>query len=335
MLGAGAVMLAVVRPWEGAVLVATALVSLAARMPRMEPRWRQALLRAAIAAAIVVSAGAGGLALYNKGVTGNALRMPYQEAAAQYQVAPPFIWQQPLPVPHYNHSLFAEFYANDDMVMYRLYQSHGFLSMTKWKVLKYAWTFTEGLLLGLPVLTLPWVVRRGTRLPILVLLIAAEGVALLPVTWNELRYFAAALGPIVLLPLLVCSRLRVVVPTPLVRRTTAVWAVFALLGFALIAVQDDIRAWQNGGLDPWPERRRIEAELSALPGRQLVIVRYLPGHHADREWVYNSANFDTAKILWAREMNPASDAQLTRCYPDRKTWLLIADEEPVRLRPYP
>ena len=47
-------------------------------------------------------------------------------------------------------------------------------------------------------------------------------------------------------------------------------------------------------------RGQIIRELESKPGRHLVLVRYAPEHSPHEEWVYNRANLDGSRILWAR-----------------------------------
>src|SRR6185437_15093123 len=82
------------------------------------------------------------------------------------------------------------------------------------------------------------------------------------------------------------------------------------------------------------KRPRIISELNRLPGKQLVIVRYRPTHNPDVEWVYNAADIDRSKIVWARELDPASNAELLRYFHNRRAWLLEPDATLPRLRPY-
>jgi hypothetical protein len=65
------------------------------------------------------------------------------------------------------------------------------------------------------------------------------------------------------------------------------------------------------------------------------MVRYAADHDGDNEWVYNLADIDKAKVLWAREMGPDNDRELLEYFKDRTVWLLCPDNFPIRLEPLP
>jgi len=85
------------------------------------------------------------------------------------------------------------------------------------------------------------------------------------------------------------------------------------------------------------DRAHLLADLERTPGQHLVVVRYGQTHDplTQLEWVYNAADLDGAKVVWAREMRPDKTAQLLEHYRDRHVWLLEPDQQPVRLLPYP
>src|SRR6185437_2110367 len=94
----------------------------------------------------------------------------------------------------------------------------------------------------------------------------------------------------------------------------------------------DVASWY-GTAPVGLERARVSRELENLPGPQLAIVAYAP-HHLLNDWVYNAADIDTSKVVWARQMDPASDRELLRHYKDRRAWLIEPDSNPPRLTPY-
>jgi hypothetical protein len=83
------------------------------------------------------------------------------------------------------------------------------------------------------------------------------------------------------------------------------------------------------------ERAQIKSQLEQLPGEQLVIVHYYPGHDPFDEWVYNAPDIDHSKVVWARDMGGAENRDLVRYYRDRTVWLVEPDSIPVRVVPYP
>ena len=79
---------------------------------------------------------------------------------------------------------------------------------------------------------------------------------------------------------------------------------------------------------------RMVKQLEATPDKHLVIVHYAPEHFADHEWVYNDADINGSKIVWARE-NPQMDmTPLFNYFRDRSVWLVEADRQPQKLEEY-
>ena len=84
--------------------------------------------------------------------------------------------------------------------------------------------------------------------------------------------------------------------------------------------------FHSGQLDE-PFRRPIERQLDAVPGEHLVLVRYGDCHDAGEEYVYNDADIDRARIVWAREVPGQSLAPLLGYFPTREVWVFEPDDE--------
>ena len=65
-----------------------------------------------------------------------------------------------------------------------------------------------------------------------------------------------------------------------------------------------------------------------------MMVRYRPDHVPVTEWVFNGADIDHSKIVWARDMGPQQNLELIRYFKDRKVWLIEPDEMPSTLSSY-
>jgi hypothetical protein len=94
-----------------------------------------------------------------------------------------------------------------------------------------------------------------------------------------------------------------------------------------------IRTWCSQ--DPQNlERARVLRQLGAAPGEHLVIVRYSPDHDFILdEWVFNNADIDGSKVIWARDMG-AQNAELIHYFSGRHVWLAEPDYNPPKLTPY-
>jgi hypothetical protein len=93
-------------------------------------------------------------------------------------------------------------------------------------------------------------------------------------------------------------------------------------------------AWIPAEARPGLPRAKVQQQLERLPGHHLAIVRYAPDHDPmSVEWVYNAADIDRAQVVWAREMSPAKDRELTDYFKDRSVWLVEPDQTPPKVSP--
>jgi hypothetical protein len=84
-----------------------------------------------------------------------------------------------------------------------------------------------------------------------------------------------------------------------------------------------------------PQRRIAMArQLKAIPGRLLVFVRYSPHHIYQNEWVWNAADIDGSRIVFARDLGAEENEELIRYYPNRKVLLLEPDSYTPQLSTY-
>jgi hypothetical protein len=84
-----------------------------------------------------------------------------------------------------------------------------------------------------------------------------------------------------------------------------------------------------------PDRRiAIRDELDRAPGQLLVFVHYAPQHIFQEEWVWNAADIDGARIVWARDLGSEENAKLIAFYPTRMPLLFEPDVRPMRLTRY-
>ncbi len=80
-------------------------------------------------------------------------------------------------------------------------------------------------------------------------------------------------------------------------------------------------------------RIAVHEALTHSPGQQLIFVRYSPQHRF-HEWIANSADIDSSKIVMARDLGPEENEKLIHYFPARKLWLLEPDARPPKLSAY-
>jgi len=93
----------------------------------------------------------------------------------------------------------------------------------------------------------------------------------------------------------------------------------------------DELSWTCGGDS---SREALQKRLEKLPGKHLIIVRYEADHNIHDEWVFNGADIDDAKVLWARELDARQNAALVQYFHERNIWLVDPDVDNLELLRY-
>lgn len=344
IMGIGIILLANSRPNEGFFTAAGALLVLAIWVVRSRPAFRVLLPKVVLPLGLVLLVMCLGMGFYFWRVTGSPLRMPYQLQRSTYATAPLFFFQKPKPAPQYNHVVLRDFYLNWEQALYeKTMTPKGVLIRTLGKPLT-LWMFYFGPALTLPLLMLPWVLR-DKRLRWLWLVAIVTSIGFLAPAWFNSHYAAPVAGLLYAAMLQGLRHLRwcrwrgrrtglmLARAVPLI---CALMIPVRLLARPLhINMQTSWRMTWSSAAPGLYDRVRVLQRLEALPGQQLVIVRYKPDHDYHTEWVYNDANIDAAKVVWAREMDLQHNRELLNYFKARQIWLLEADELPPRLSAYP
>ena len=338
LMGVGVAILANTRPFEGFVFslpIAAAMLVWVMR-PRRIPV-ATVLLRVVLPLVLILGATGTAMGYYFWRVTGNAFVMPYQVNRETYAMAPYFVWQSPRPEPVYNHAEMKDFYINWELRdSLKNGTSLGFLRRLRHKF-RMLWTFYIGPVFTLPFLAFPLLFRdRKMRFPLLLAAVMAVGVII--ETWTLAHYLAPAIGLFYLLLVQCIRHLRLFqwrnrpIGHALARAIPLVCIAMVALRLAAVATGTQIEAeWQRGNL----KRNAIVRELRNMPGKHLVIVHYGPRHSPHIDWIFNRADIDAAKVVWARDMGDLKNQELLLYFKDRQKWQVNADDSSPKLDPYP
>lgn len=335
LMGVGLIILANSRPFEGLLVsIPVGVAMLFWLAERKKPGFKVLFLRLS-PLILVLACGAAATGYYYYRVTGNAFQMAYQLNRATYATAPYFLWQKRPALPTYRHAVMLNLYEAELQQYERSLTFGGFLSRSTEKA-KGLWILYLSPLLTVPLFALPWVVRRPKmRLPLIICLIMVVGFAV--ESWTLPHYFSPALGALYILlvecmrQIWHCGALRPRLGPSVVRAIPVLACAMIALRVTAITMHVPIEApWPRGNL----ARAAVERQLSQFPGQQLILVDYGPHHNFDMEWVWNRADIDSSKIVWARDMGADNNRELLSYFKSRAVWLVDADVSPVRPKPY-
>jgi hypothetical protein len=318
------------RPYEGGVFTVAVLAVFAKEL------WLKRRLSALVIAAPLLLVGAAWTCYYNQAITGHLFRLPYIEYDDQYDVAPPLSIMPLRPEPKYSHP--------------RLAAAQGFHG---WEVANYVkagshWlSLFTGLGLALvrlalwPAILLTVMFPLAEHEPTYRKMLIVTGILLFALaieTFHQEHYSAPVWAAVALMTAVWAER----ACNLKFRRLPAgkVLVPLALIAPLLAALPDPTVTHDvNAGPPDWENHRAAMIQrLSALSRPQLVIVRYpSPGWRILEEWVYNGADIDQQKVIFARDFGTDENRALLRYYRDRTVCLLTfnPDTGQEHLEPYP
>jgi len=318
-MGAGLVILANSRPYEGLLLsLPAAAVLLGWLMRQRGPHLRRAFSAVVLPVACLLALGAAWTLTHNRAVTGSAIKLPYQLHLETYPFVKAFVWEKVPPAPHYRHQIMRSFQKRH---RWSLMESNP--PGIKWRAIKRRFellrlTFLPGLL-WLPLVLLPFALKNRWTLFALgscLFMLAGQLLTVPPMPYSSAPATA-------LLFLLIVESLRTLKSSRLATNSLApVAGVMILLLFLLNTVaqarQDNRARW--GAIHQ--TRPRIEADLKSTGGEHVIFVRYGPQHNPHHEWVYNSAAIDSQEVIWSQDRGDVLNRQVIGYYPERQFWLL-------------
>jgi len=334
LLGLGIAIHLLTRPYESVFLVLSAALYF---LPEL--RARRVPWRAAAIAGLVVLPAIGVTLLQNQRATGAWFTLPYQLSQYQYGVPAPLTLQPSL-TPHITLTREQEL----DFRMQRAFHPgrdtvSSYLQRLAFRTRYYRFYFYPPLYLALLAFL---VTIRSYRWAWVALTCAlfALGINLFPAF--QFHYLAAVVCLFVLISVRGLERLTRLPQGPLLARAILGLCIAQFTFWYCLHLPDNADfARQTRAFDMWDsvnhrnaERRRdVAGQIAALPGKLLIFVQYWPQHQFQEEWVYNGADIDSQRVVWARDLGPDNE-RLIRYYGDRQVLLLEPDARPPRLTAY-
>jgi hypothetical protein len=348
LIGVGISILVVTRPFEGILLCIPVGFIFIRWLVKGRKRLAPATAASLVAAPLVlILATCAWFAYYDYRAFGNPLTPPYAVNRATYAMAPYYVWQHARPEPAYRHKEFQVFYKVEMEFYNHIHSVKGFLPYTLEKA-GFVFLFYAGFALLPPLLMVRRIfLDRRIRFLVASVFVLAAGMVIevffLP------HYVAAFTGAFYAIGLQGMRHMRFWKPEgrsmglALVRLTVVLCVLMA--GVRVVATplhfgpnEFPASNWNLTWYGPdhfGVERAQIEARLNQLSGGQLAIVRYSSNHKPREEWVYNRADIDGSKVVWAREMDAENNLELIHYYRNRQVWLVEPDAMPARISAYP
>jgi hypothetical protein len=360
----GALILATTRPYEGLLVFVPATIPLVTSFVRKPLTDLRSAAVALVPAAAVLVAGIIGLAYYNQAVTGSWQRSPYGLHLQQYFRQGVFLFSPQRVPDRLPLSRVARFYEANSFE-----PKHGVRLIARAAVNAYARLPASieaalgvlpiarlsdrepyrALLFWLLLLVMTSLTQRWMLfcLGTVVLVVAGESLV-----WWWYPHYASPIVPIVLAAMAMALR-----RLSRLARAPRAWqrrvpgaialcaAMFTTLPVIFGSTLDDIRSGRLSAQasDTSPQekaarnlraRSAMRMQLEQRGGTHLVFVRYADEFSLHIEWVYNSADLDGAKVIFAHDLGARRNAALIAAYAGRSIWIASVSDTQQPLMPY-
>jgi hypothetical protein len=320
LFGLGLAILALTRPLEGAFYSAPFLAALAWNFRKNAT--------ALVACALPVILCLGAMGMYFSRITGSPFITPYQISRQTYgwPMTMPFL--TPPEIHHANIEF--EHYYDFELTEHKWVDSPvhqlEFLTFR----MKDCWRFFLGPALSIPLIMIARVWRRRR------LLVIAAGTCFFAVVteaFSSPHYLAPAAAVIIALIVECCRHLRAsrvyIVKLLPVMMALVLTLRIAAQGLGLpYTVKHNFQSWCCR-VEPDRNRDRIAATLSAIPGNHVVFVRAKTDPDNWLQWIYNDADIDRSRIVWARDLGEQRNAELKKYYASRQAWMVDPNVNPA------
>ncbi len=341
LLGLAFGTLGIVRPMEGLAYALPFAVAMLIHLVKSPATRLPFLTRVVLPATVLMGLLFGGLGVYFKALTGDPLTPGY--AANQREYGWPLVmpWQKPsqLTFRHKELEIYYEWERGE------LKKKNGIVAIAMYGPFHLAmgWTFFAGPLLSIGLLRMRKVLANR-RLRIIVIsalscativfieagyphYLAPATACIIALIVQSLRYLRTSRGRFggrMLVPIVVA----VMVAEVGIHVVGGEW-----LRIPYTGTTQTYLSWccvSTAGQD----RKAVEKTVAATPGEHVILVKYHHKKFMTVEWVYNGADIDGSRIVWARDMGPERNLELIRYYKKRRFWLVDADDQKPLVQPY-
>ncbi len=323
---AGLAILAATRPMEGLACSLPFLLAL--------PFWRWRLL---VPLALITGTTLGGLGFYCYRVTGTPFSTAYNVSQKIYGWPVSIAWLTPQSV-HHRHIEMERYYRYELDEHAKVNSIPHFLKFLTFRVQEY-WRFYLGPALSVPLAMLAWVWRKRRLRVAFVALGTAFGAVMLEGAASP--HYLAPATVIIWLLLMECFRHLSATRSGLALARVLPCVLILVLALRIGAENLHLPYTQALNYQSWCckqpgnyEKERITEYLTRQPGLHLAFVLAKTDENNLLQWIYNSAEIDQARIVWARDLGPEENRKLADYFHARQVWMINPNVQPAEISPY-